>query len=514
MVALVIVAGLALRLVLGGVLGLAVDESYTVTISRQLSASYFDHPPLSFWIPGILQRLGVHGDLALRLPFILLFAVTTWLMFRLTSRYWGERAGMYAAIFLNLAPVFALSTGGWILPDGPLELAMLASVACVARVVLAPDESHATWWWAAAGFFAGLAFLSKYHAVFLVFGVLLYVVTVRDARRWLARPAPWVAAAIALLFLVPVVVWNARHGWASFRFQGGRGVPRHGAHLAALAENLAGQAAYLLPWLWVALVWQLVRALRIGRSDRARWLMCCLAIGPIALFTAVSLGGNPGLPHWPAPGYLFLFPLLGAAAAAWEARSPRRAHRWTTAAAVAFLALVAVAASQVVTGWVSRARPQWFRRGDPSYEALDWNGLGPALARAEERDGAPPPAFVATTHWIDAAKAGYALGPAMPVLCLSDDPRHFGFLYDVGRFADSAGLLVVREEHGANAATLQTKLAPLFDRIEPAGSGAAVVRDGRPGIPLALFRVSGPRLPRSIASSPPPRPGRTTSGTY
>ena len=497
---LVILAGLVLRIVLGAVIGLAVDESYTVTISRQLSLSYFDHPPLSFWIPGVLQRLGVHGDLALRLPFILLFAVTTWIMYRLTARWWGERAGMYAAIFLGLAPVFALSTGGWILPDGPLELAMLASVACVARVVLPSGVERPLRWWAAAGFFAGIAFLSKYHAVFLVFGLLLFLVTELDARRWLTRPGPYLAGAIALVFLLPVVLWNARHGWASFRFQGGRGVPHHGLHLAALAQNIGGQAGYLLPWLWVPLVWQLVRGLRRGPADRPRWLMICLAIGPIALFTLVSLGGNPGLPHWPAPGYLFLFPLLGEAAATWEARSPRRAHRWTAAAAAAFLALVTIAASQVATGWVSRLRPDWFRRGDPSYEALDWNGLRPALAEAARGDSSStPPAFVATTHWIDAAKAGYALGPHVPVLCLSDDRRHFSYLYDVRRFAASSGMLVVRDDRGTSAATLQAKLAPLFDHIELAGSGAAVVRAGRPEIPLAIFRVSGPRLPDALA---------------
>lgn len=502
MVLIVIVAGLVLRVVLGAVLGLAVDEAYTVTISRQLSASYFDHPPLSFWIPGLLQRVGVHGDLALRLPFILLFALTTWLMYRLTARWWGERAGMYAAIFLDLAPVFALSTGGWILPDGPLELAMLASVACVARVVLPPGVERPLRWWAAAGLFAGIAFLSKYHAVFLVLGLLLYLLTERDARRWLSRPGPYLAAAIALVFLVPVVLWNARHGWASFRFQGGRGVPRHGLHLAALAQNIGGQAGYLLPWLWVPLVWQLARGLRRGPGDRPRWLMICLAVGPIALFTLVSLGGNPGLPHWPAPGYLFLFPLLGEAAAAWEARSPRRARGWTAAAAAAFLVLVAIAASQVATGWVSRLRPDWFRDGDPSYEALDWNGLRPALAQASrDQSATSPPAFVATTHWIDAARAGQALGPHVPVLCLSDDRRHFSYLYDVRRFAGSSGLLIVPEKRGTSAAALDSTLAPLFDRIEPAGSGAAAIRDGQPAIPLAIFRVTGPRLPGAPASA-------------
>ena len=45
------------------------------------------------------------------------------------------------------------------------------------------------------------------------------------------------------------------------------------------------------------------------------------AFTPILLFTAVSLWSRNVLFHWAAPGYLFLFPLLGA----WLDRKPARA---------------------------------------------------------------------------------------------------------------------------------------------------------------------------------------------
>src|ERR1700721_4552421 len=39
------------RLFFAVALGLGIDESYTVAISRHLCLSYFDHPPLHLWIP-------------------------------------------------------------------------------------------------------------------------------------------------------------------------------------------------------------------------------------------------------------------------------------------------------------------------------------------------------------------------------------------------------------------------------------------------------------------------------
>ncbi len=59
-----------------------------------------------------------------RLPFILLFAGTTWLMYRLTARLFGEPAGLWAAVLLNLSLVFSITSGGWVLPDGPLMFCM------------------------------------------------------------------------------------------------------------------------------------------------------------------------------------------------------------------------------------------------------------------------------------------------------------------------------------------------------------------------------------------------------
>lgn len=490
----IIVVGVAARLILAATLGLGVDESYEVVVSRALSWGYLDHPPLSFWMAGALAKLA-HGEnrVLLRLPFILTFAGTTWLMFRLTRRLFGARAGMFAALLLNLAPVFSLSTGGWILPDGPLDFAMLAAALALTHVLLDANPPRAWRWWLLAGLATGVALLSKYHGVFLLAGAAAFVVTRREARRWLARPEPYAAAAIALALFAPDLIWNVQHGFASFRFQGGRAIPMDRHHLTALLQNLAGQAGYLLPWIWVPLVYQMYRALRGGPRDGARWLLLCLGAGPVVAFTLVSLGGNPGLPHWPAPGYLLLMPLVGDAAARRETRGPRerrQLHRWLAAAAVAFIALTAVAASDVATGWIARAEPSWFTRGDPSLEAYDWSTLKPELAaRGLLADSGQ---VVAATHWIEAAKIGYAMGPHVPVLCLSDDPRHFAYAYPPARFIGRNVLILVRVPAGGLTRNVVQEYARYFAAIEPAGM-VAIRRAGLVEFQVAAFRATDMR---------------------
>jgi 4-amino-4-deoxy-L-arabinose transferase-like glycosyltransferase len=475
------------RVILAAVLGLGVDESYEVVMSRVVRFGYFDHPPLSFWIPALVAHLtGSEHRVLLRLPFILLFAATTIALYRLTARLYGERAAFLAALLLNITPVFSLSTGGWILPDGPLALAVVATTLCLTHVLL--EHSPRPWrWWIAAGVAAGVAVLSKYHAVFLFVGGMTFIVTRGDARHWLRHPGPYVAAVIALSFAMPVIVWNAQHDFASFRFQAGRATA-HGIHFGALSQNVAGQLGYLTPWIGVPLFWQLVRGLGIGPRDAPRWLLCCLAVGPIAVFTLISLGGNPGLPHWPAPGYLLLFPLLGDAIARYESRGARQgtiARHALIAAAGMFVVLVGVAASDVVTGWAARAAPSLFARGDPSLEAVDWTELRPELTRRGLVAGAEQ--IVAATHWIDAAKIGYALGPSVPVLCLCDDPRGFQFAYPLQNFVGRDALILVRMKPGEQLSRVTPRLSGSFRSIDPVDT-VGIRRADRVEIEIGVYR--------------------------
>ncbi|MDE3127995.1 MAG: hypothetical protein KGL38_08310, partial [Gemmatimonadota bacterium] len=215
----------------------------------------------------------------------------------------------------------------------------------------------------------------------------------------------------------------------------------------------------------------------------------CLGAGPVLVFTLVSLGGNPGLPHWPAPGYLLLLPLVGDAAARFESRGSAQAgrlHRWLVAAGVAFVGLTAIAASDVATGWVARVRPQWFTRGDPSLEAYDWSGLRPALqARGLLSDTNQ---VIAATRWIEGAKIGYAMGPDYPIVCLSDDPRSFYYSDPPAKYVGRDALILVQVPPKGLTRDVVKEYAPYFATIVPVGT-VPIMRGGQVAFEVAAFRA-------------------------
>ena len=213
-----------IRLAWAGSVGLGHDEAYHYLFTLHRDWSYFDHPPMLALVGSAGPALfGVAAAWSLRIGFIALFAGSTALMARLTSRFFGPWAGFCAALALNVSAYHTAAAGAFALPDGPLLFFWLLTLDRLAVAVETPDRLKL---WAMVGLAWGGALLSKYHAVFLPAGLLVYIAIERSARPLLRRPGPYLAVLIGVAAFVPVLWWNAQHGWASFLFQGGRAVAK------------------------------------------------------------------------------------------------------------------------------------------------------------------------------------------------------------------------------------------------------------------------------------------------
>lgn len=474
-VALLISAGILGRVVLASVLGLGVDESYMVAAGRKLQRSYFDHPPISWWMAWAAAQLaGSESALVVRLPFIALFAVSTLLMYRLTSALFSLAAGLWAAALLNLAPVFGISDATWVLPDGPLIAALLGATGCL---IAALNGSRRTAWgpWLGAGACSGLALCSKYSAALPMIGLVVFLLSEPTSRRWLRMPHPYVAGLVASLIFLPILIWNAEHGWVSFLFQGGR--VSGGFRLFGPVATLAGEAAYLLPWIWVPLVGCGLIAAKRGPRDSKRWLLVCLAAPSLIVFAVASFWGKV-LFHWAAPGYLMLFPLLGDAVARhWRERGAVRI--WLLATTAFVVVGTAVLASEVRDNWLPAVIGDFPDGKDPSLDVIDWTSLRDDLVSRGLLDR--PGLVVAALRWSDAGKIDYALGGRLPVICLGPDAHQYGLIASRDDYADRDVLIVSR----TSFEYVVGQYWFLFDRIEPLAP-ATVTHAGRAALRLNL----------------------------
>jgi 4-amino-4-deoxy-L-arabinose transferase-like glycosyltransferase len=317
-----------LRLVVAATVPLAPDEAYYWVWSHALAAGYPDHPPMvALWIRlGIIvagnTALGIRllGPLSVAVASVLLADATICLLP-------NRRAGIRAAILLNATLLFGV--GAIVMtPDTPLLMFWTACLWAMARLLKSGDPR----WWLAIGLFAGLAMASKYTAALLWFGIVLWLLVTPAIRPWLRRPAPWLGALIALSVFLPVVVWNAEHGWASFARQGRRlGDWQPTNALRFLAELIAGQLGLVTPLIFVLCAGGVVLAARNAwrTRDPAWTLLAALTLPGVLLFAQHALGDRVQ-GNWPA----IIYP--AAAIAAVGLQTPAWHRFWTPSIATGF----------------------------------------------------------------------------------------------------------------------------------------------------------------------------------
>lgn len=420
-----IILFLAIRLGLSAQLPLIADEAYAVVVSRIPSLSYFDHPLLSFDFARMAAWLfGSEASFIVRLPHVLFGSLSAWLLFAVTRRAFGAAAGFWAVAWYSVAPFFLVSAGHFVVPDGPLNFFLLLTLWLVLPDLL--DERRPDWRrWLLAGATLGLAALSKYTAALFGLGAAVVLLTSARGRRILASPGPWAAGIVALLCLAPIVIWNAQNGWASFGFQSGRAIGGGFNPLNFLGVQL-GQAGFLLPWTWAIAIYLIARGLFWPRLAAER-MFAILAAIPVVLFDIIAMFGREILPHWSMPGFLFAFPLLGFWCASMTAKHPKLIKGTFAASGVLVIALALAAALQIRTAAITRAL-DLAERSDFDWTFLAWDALRDDFARRGIIGGGD--AFIVPGAWLIAGKAGYALGPSVPIAEPLVDPRHFAFQHD------------------------------------------------------------------------------------
>lgn len=334
------------RAVLAPLFDLMPQSAYYFTYAEHPALSYYDHPPMLGWLLLAGALLLGKSTIAVRATVFVTTLATQLSFYLLARRLLAPEAASRGLVLLTTGGV-ALLLSLIAVPDVPLLLFWSLALLALDRALGGLGETSTEprgpvpvrgGWWLAAGAAMGLAFLSKYTALFLQGGLGLFLLASRDDRRWLRTPWPWLSLALAQVVSLPVYVWNAQHDFASFRYQflGRAATSRFDP--GDLVGFLASQAMVLLPVAFGAFVWASGRRaapLLRGRLPERRDLF--LLSFSLPLFaTCVGLSTLTWVKsNWPMPAYLTGL-LLAAGVAG------RRAVRWQAATGGLLLALVAI----------------------------------------------------------------------------------------------------------------------------------------------------------------------------
>ena len=225
------------NLIEAGCTELANDEAYYHMFAQRLAWGYFDHPPVTALLVWLGERL-FGGELGVRFFFTVLQPLYLWALWRLVRPADAVRRDATLFVMLSASTLLLQLYGFIAVPDGPL----LASSAVFLWTFRNFSEGRRlAWLWMGAAI--ALMAYSKYH------GALVLLFALAANPRLFARPALYASGAVAAVLLVPHLVWQYHHDWASFIYHlsARNSVFRPGYVVEFLANMLVVFNPFLVP---------------------------------------------------------------------------------------------------------------------------------------------------------------------------------------------------------------------------------------------------------------------------
>jgi 4-amino-4-deoxy-L-arabinose transferase-like glycosyltransferase len=398
------------------------DEAQYWLWSRTLDFGYYSKPPMIAWAIWATTAIGGDAEAWVRASSPLFHAGATLAVFGIGRRLYGESAALAAAAVYALMPGVQLSSAV-VATDAPLLFFL--GVTLLAYVTLPHLEGRRRVL-TAAGFGAalGLAFLSKYAALYGIIGLALHLAISREARSaW--RPSSALAAVAAfVLVLTPNLVWNAQHDFATVQHTaenaawGGRKL----FNPQELGEFVLSQFGVFGPIPFAALIGGATLLTVRRKLAKADLLLLCFTLPPLLIVAGQAFVSRANA-NWSGAGYLPGAILVAAWLMRWRAR------RWLIAA----LAIQAAVAALFLAFTVEPKVAEAMGASNSFKRAKGWSQMTQAIvarARIERRAGGLS-AIAVNDRFLYNAMAYYgrdyfarANAPPLKVWLLKDHPQN------------------------------------------------------------------------------------------
>ena len=281
-----LIAIVLLKLLLLVLLPITGDEAYFIKWANNLSAGYYDHPPMVGWLIYLMQFISDSHILYRLFSFLSVF-VLSYFIYKILREFDVDEdsASLSALLFIFLPMDIVL-----ILFTNDIPLLLFGTIGSYFLV-----KSFKTQWLLNsfyAGVFLGLSFLSKYLAVFLMFGLLLFSLISQGTKSF--KNIAIVTLTI-LAFVAQNLYFNYNSCWNNIMFNFFART-EHLNYNISTPLNYLGMIVYLLtPWG----IFYLLKS-KFENKKLLKFVLSTLSIG-LLTFLFISLKKSIGF-HW-----LFIF---------------------------------------------------------------------------------------------------------------------------------------------------------------------------------------------------------------
>ncbi|ACD66325.1 MAG TPA: phospholipid carrier-dependent glycosyltransferase [Sulfurihydrogenibium sp.] len=284
---------------------LSTEEAQYWLWSKHLDLSYYSKPPLIAYFNFISTSILGDTEIGVRINSIIFGFLITIIIYLFSKEIFkDEKLAFFISVFIYLIPAYDIASIIF-LTDTPLAFFYLLLSYLFYKSVYEKKPSL----WILTGISAGLAFLSKYSAVFFFPVAMIFVLFFK--RDILKEKWFYISILIAGLFTLPVIYWNIVNDFVSFKHVGklaGADEKTLSINLKHFGDYILGQIGINSVFLFAFMVYGVFRAFK-EKDEKLIYLSLSPTIvfvffGGIALFKNVEV-------NWPAFGYATLYILGG-----------------------------------------------------------------------------------------------------------------------------------------------------------------------------------------------------------
>jgi len=272
--------------------------------SKHLDFSYYSKPPLTAYLDYVSTSIFGVSNLSVRIwPILFSFVLLNFSYF-FVKKVYGKKVAFWSSVIPNTVIGFNINA---ILMTTDAPFLFFWGLSVIAMYEAIHKERLRDYIY--LGIFAGLDFLAKYTAVFLVLGVFYAFIYKRSIFKSLK---PYLSIFIATLIGIQVIIWNYFHHFDGFKHVGALAGVEEDAHVKIMRvlNFLGGQIGVLsVVWFFVFL-YASYKALNKNGSKDPKDMYFIIFSWPILIFfTILSINTNV-YANWPDFAYFGAFILI------------------------------------------------------------------------------------------------------------------------------------------------------------------------------------------------------------
>lgn len=463
------------------------DEAQYWAWSVEPAFGYYSKPPLIAWVIALATGVCGQGEACIRSPAPILHTLTALTVFALGARLYGTRVGALAALAFALLPGVSFSAG-IISTDVPLLLCWALAILAFASLFETQD------WWPGLvlGVAFGLGLNAKYAMAWFILCAAVYLIATPERRVVLRDKRLWVGLALGVAMIVPNMMWNQAHSFATFSHTADNAKWEGGLfHPIKALEFFGSQFGVFGPLYFAGLLVIIWRGWKTRLPEADRLLMAfCL---PLVAIITVQAFVSRAHPNWAAVAYvpgvvLVIATLVRDAEWGWL-----KVSYWIHAAVLAVL----------IAGTVTAGAVRLPLKPDPLARTLGWREIA-AATRAEiaaaRASGKPYAAVISDDRSVTAELLYYMRAEPVPVLAWKPAARphdHFELTRPFKGGAQEPALLVTLGGMPVAGAPVKAGTRSIYEAF--ASVAAVAVRDVPAGINdkrrVSFFALSGYKGP-------------------